>query len=197
MARHKHRPDPDQPVLMDHEYDGIREYDQRLPNWWLATLFGTVLFSLGYWFYYFQSDVGKDDRTVVNAEIARIEAQRLAAIKDLDDATLLKMSANPAMVAAGEATFKNTCAACHGPNGEGINGIGFRLNDNLWVHGHTPKAVFDNIANGIRFEGKPTGMAAQSQLGAGKIAEVVAYLYAGRSPAEMKAIPRADEPTKK
>lgn len=197
MAKHTPRRASEEPVLMEHEFDGIREYDQRLPNWWLATLFGAILFSIGYWFYYFQFSIGKDDRAVVTAEIAKIEAQRLAASKNIDDATLLKMSENPALVAAGEVTFKNSCAICHGAAGEGIKSIGYRLNDNLWVHGHTPKAVFDNIANGIRFEGKPTGMAAQSQLDTAKIAEVVAFLYAGKKPADMKDIPRADEPSQK
>ena len=90
MAKHNPRREPEEPVLMEHEFDGIREYDQRLPNWWLATLFGAILFSLGYWFYYFQFSIGKDDRAVVTAEIAKIEAQRLAASKSIDDATLLK-----------------------------------------------------------------------------------------------------------
>lgn len=193
----KKQGNPDEPVLMDHEFDGIREYDQRLPNWWLLTLFGAIVFSALYWFYYFQSGIGKDDRIAVTAEIAAIEARELAAAKDLDDATLLKMSRNPAMIAAGEVTFKASCAACHGANGEGIKGIGFRLNDNAWVHGHTPTAIFANINTGIRFEGKPTGMAAQSHLGSVKIAEVVAYLLAKQNPDDMRDIPRDAEPSQK
>ena len=187
----------DQPVLMDHEFDGIREYDQRLPNWWLATLYGAVIFSALYWFYYFQSGIGKDDRVAVNAELAALEAKQLAALKDLDDATLWKMSTNANIVAAGELTYKGTCAACHGPEGQGVKGIGFRLTDNTWVHGSKPVQIFANINKGITYEGKPTGMAAQGQLGASKVGEVVAFLLSKQKPEEMRDIPRAEEPSQK
>lgn len=193
----KNNRNPDEPVLMDHEFDGIREYDQRLPNWWLATLFGAIIFSAGYWFYYFQSNVTKDDRVLVAAEIALVEAKQLAAVKDITDEMLWKMSQNAAIVASGEASFKGTCHTCHGQEGQGIKSIGFRLTDNVWVHGHTAKAIFDNIANGIKYNGVPTGMVGQSQLGAGKIAEITAFLLSKQNQAEMKAIARADEPSQK
>jgi len=48
-------------VLLDHEYDGIQEYDQRLPNWWLFTLYGAIVFSVLYWFFHFQSNVAESD----------------------------------------------------------------------------------------------------------------------------------------
>lgn len=186
---------PDEPILMDHEYDGIREYDQRLPNWWLATLYGAIVFAAGYWYYYFQSNIGKDDRIAVNAEISEIESKRLAAAKDISDDILWQMSKKSDLVAAGEATFKGTCAPCHGTDGAGVKGIGFRLTDKYWVHGNTPKAVFDNINNGIKYNGVPTGMASQAHLGAGKIAEVVAFLMSKQTQGDMPAIAREDEPS--
>lgn len=188
---------PDEPILMDHEYDGIREYDQKLPNWWLVTLFGAIIFSAVYWFYYVQSNVGKDDRVIVSAEIAEIEARKLAASGKIDDETLIKMSKNATTIAAGEATFKGTCAACHGPEGKGIKGIGFNLMDANWVHGNTPKAIFDNVNNGIKYKGVPTGMSSQGHLGAQKIAEVVAFIISHNKIEEMKTIAREDEPSQK
>ena len=188
---------PDEPILMDHEFDGIREYDQRLPNWWLATLYGAIVFAAGYWYYHFQSNLGKDDRVTVAAEIAEIEAKSLAAVKEINDDVLWKMSKNAAVVASGEATFKGTCAACHGQDAKGMKGIGFNLVDGTWVHGNTPKAVFDNVMNGIKYNGAPTGMASQGHLGAGKVAEVVAFLMSKQKPGEMTVIKREDEPSQK
>ncbi len=188
---------PDEPVLMDHEYDGIREYDQKLPNWWLVTLFGAIIFSAVYWFYYFQSNVGKDDRVIVTAELAAVDKKKEEIANRIDDPKLIAMSKDPAKIAAGEAVFKGTCFACHGPDGKGIKGIGFNLMDATWVHGTAPKAIYDNIINGIKYQGVPTGMVSQAQLGPDKIASVVAYLLSKQKIEDMKPIARADEPSQK
>ena len=188
-------PDPDQPVIMPHSYDGIQEYDQRLPNWWLFTLFGSILFAFGYWAYQFHSGLGQDDRVELNADLAALEARQLAAIKNLDDATLWKMSRNAKTVAEGQAVYGTLCFTCHGPTLAGMKGLGFRLNDDLWVHGNTPTAIFNNISEGIIYEGKPTGMASQKVLGTGRIAAVTAYLLSLQKEGGLKAIPRKDEPS--
>ena len=72
------RPDQDQPVIMPHSYDGIQEYDQRLPNWWLFTLFGSIIFAFGYWAYQVHSGLGQDDRVALAADLAALEARQLA-----------------------------------------------------------------------------------------------------------------------
>jgi hypothetical protein len=76
-----------------------------------------------------------------------------------------------------------------------MKGLGFRLNDEFWVHGNTPTAIFNNISEGISFEGKPTGMASQKVLGTGRIAAVTAYLLSLQKEGGLKAIPRKDEPS--
>jgi len=76
-----------------------------------------------------------------------------------------------------------------------MKGLGFRLNDELWVHGNTPTAIFNNISEGIVFDGKPTGMASQKVLGAGRIAAVTAFLLSAQQEGGMKTIPRKDEPS--
>jgi cytochrome c oxidase cbb3-type subunit 3 len=190
-------PDPDQPVIMPHSYDGIQEYDQRLPNWWLFTLFGSILFAFGYWAYQFHSGLGQDDRVELNADLAALEARQLAAVKNLDDATLWKMSRNARVVAEGKAVYASLCFTCHGPTLDGLKGLGFRLNDDLWVHGHTPMAIYRNVSEGIVFEGKPTGMAAQKVLGAERVTAVVAYLLSTQQEGVLKAIPRDAEPSQR
>jgi cytochrome c oxidase cbb3-type subunit 3 len=172
--------DDDQPVIMPHTYDGIQEYDQSLPNWWLFTLFASIVFAIVYWLANFTTGSVADDRVALNADLAALEARQLAAVKDLDEATLWKMSRNPTTVAEGLA---------------GIKGVGFRLNDDLWVHGNKGMDIFRNINDGIVYEGKPTGMAAQKALGTGRIAAVTAYLLSFQQEGRMKAIGRAQEPS--
>jgi cytochrome c oxidase cbb3-type subunit 3 len=185
----------DQPVIMPHTYDGIQEYDQSLPNWWLFTLFGSMAFAFLYWMACFVTGTVADDRVALNVELDALEARQLAAVKNLDDGTLWKMSRNTQTVAEGQAVYNSLCFTCHAPNLAGMKGLGFRLNDDLWVHGNTPTAIFTGISEGITFEGKPTGMAAQKVLGTGRIAAVTAFLLSKQKEGSMKTILRKDEPS--
>jgi cytochrome c oxidase cbb3-type subunit 3 len=185
----------DQPVIMPHTYDGIQEYDQSLPNWWLFTLFGSMAFAFLYWMACFVTGTAADDRVALNVELDALEARQLAAVKNLDDGTLWKMSRNAQTVAEGQAIYNSLCFTCHAPNLAGMKGLGFRLNDDLWVHGNTPTAIFTGISEGITFEGKPTGMAAQKVLGTGRIAAVTAFLLSKQKEGSMKTILRKDEPS--
>jgi cytochrome c oxidase cbb3-type subunit 3 len=189
--------DPDRPVIMPHSYDGIQEYDQRLPNWWLFTLFASILFAFGYWAYQVHSGLAQDDRVPLDADLAALEARQLAAVRNLDDATLWKMSRNARVVAEGKAVYGSLCFTCHGPTLDGMKGLGFRLNDDLWVHGNTPLAIYRNVSEGIVYEGKPTGMAAQKMLGAERIAAVVAFLLSTQQEGSLKVIPRGAEPSQR
>jgi cytochrome c oxidase cbb3-type subunit 3 len=185
----------DQPVIMPHTYDGIQEYDQSLPNWWLFTLFGSMAFAFLYWMACFVTGTAADDRVALNVELDALEARQLAAVKNLDDGTLWKMSRNTQTVAEGQAVYNSLCFTCHAPNLAGMKGLGFRLNDDLWVHGNTPTAIFTGISEGITFEGKPTGMAAQKVLGTSRIAAVTAFLLSKQKEGSMKTILRKDEPS--
>ncbi len=173
---------PEGARLLEHEYDGIREYDQRLPNWWLFTLYGAIVFSLVYWFFYFQSNVGESDVDRLQARMQVIEAKNLeATLAMLDNDNLWKMSRNPQFVQAGRKTYESTCMPCHGANLEG--GIGFNLADNEWVHGSAPVDVFNTVDGGV--EGK--GMQAWGPvLGPKKVAEVVAFVLSHHSRESME-----------
>ncbi len=56
MTERKDDYQPDQ--VLDHDFDGIQEYDNRLPNWWLWILYGTIVFALGYWLFFHTFGVG-------------------------------------------------------------------------------------------------------------------------------------------
>jgi cytochrome c oxidase cbb3-type subunit 3 len=168
-------PPPEDPIR-PHVFDGIQEYDKRLPNWWLYTLYLTILFWVGYWGYYEWLHIGRSGQQTIGAQMARIEADRLSVAK-VDDAALWKMSQNPAFVEAGKATFAANCAACHLASlrgkGESPVAIGPDLTDTSWIHGGKPTEVYDTIMKGVIAKGMPTW---GPVLGAEKITEVTAYI---------------------
>lgn len=159
-----------------HTYDGIQEYDKRLPNWWLYTLYATIVFWVGYWSYYEWFRIGASPTEEVTSEIARIEASRLSAAK-LDDGSLWQMSRNPEFVEAGRTSYVANCAACHLASlrgkAESPAAIGPDLTDTGWVYGGKPTEIHDLISKGVLTKGMP---AWGPVLGAKKITEVTAYI---------------------
>ena len=168
-------PPPEDPIR-HHVFDGIQEYDKSLPNWWLYTLYITIVFWVGYWAYYEWFRIGPSGEQAVATAIAQIESQRLASAK-LDDASLWKMSQNATFVEAGKAVFDANCAACHlvslRGKTESAAAIGPDLTDTLWIHGGKPTQVHELIMKGVLTKGMPTW---GPVLGAKKISEVTAYI---------------------
>lgn len=168
-------PAPEDPVR-PHVYDGIQEYDKRLPNWWLYTLYITIVFWVGYWAYYEWLHAGQSSEQVVVAEMKRLEAEKLSVAK-VDDASLWKMSQSATFVDAGKATYVSNCAACHLPSlrgkGESAAAIGPDLTDTTWIHGGTPTEIHDLITKGVLTKGMPGW---GPVLGAKKITEVTAFI---------------------
>jgi len=149
-------------VLRPHEYDGIQEYDQTLPNWWLFIFFAALLAFPLYWLVYYQFRVVQSDAERVDQAIAKIETVRLKALDEmlatLDDTALVqKWAADPAAVSAGHALFQANCIACHGSdlaaridvgNGQSVPLPGLPLNDGEWKYGAKPMDIFRIINNG-------------------------------------------------
>ena len=173
-------PSPQDPEdkLRPHSYDGIQEYDKRLPNWWLNTLYATIAFSIVYWFVYQIARVVPSDGAQVEAEMAKIAAVKLASSIDVtNDELFWDMGANAVFVDSGKQTFNSLCVACHLPSlrgkGENPAAVGPDLTDLAWIHGGTPKEIFNTVNSGIL----PKGMPAWGPvLGQKKTAEVVAYI---------------------
>lgn len=168
---------PPEDALRPHSYDGIQEFDKRLPNWWLMTLYVSIVFWVGYWSYYEWLRVGPTEEQRVEREIAKIEAAKLSSAPAIDDASLWKMSRNADFVAAGKATFDANCVACHfaSMRGKGENpaAIGPDLTDTKWIHGGKPTQIYDLVTKGVLVKGMPTW---GPVLGAKKISEAVAYI---------------------
>ncbi|RME68433.1 MAG: cytochrome C oxidase subunit III [Verrucomicrobia bacterium] len=161
-----------------HTYDGIQEYDNRLPNWWLFTLYITIAFSIVYWFYYHISGVGATDEEKLAVALQQVEeARKASAVGDLDDAKLWAMSRDDAVVAAGREVFETNCVACHLASLRGKEespaAIGPSLVDSEWIHGGNPMDIRNTVSNGVLEKGMP---AWGTVLGDQKVAEVVAYI---------------------
>jgi cytochrome c oxidase cbb3-type subunit 3 len=165
-------PQAEEMKLRPHTYDGIQEYDQRLPNWWLYTLYGAIVFAVVYWFAYQVARVAPSDGARVDTALAQIQAAKMASSIDVtNDANFWQMSRNPVFVEAGRATFNSTCASCHTATLTGA--IGPNLVDQKWIHGGTPKEIFKTVSEGVPAKGMPTW---GPILGTKKITEAVAYI---------------------
>jgi cytochrome c oxidase cbb3-type subunit 3 len=186
------QPAPSGDELRPHNYDGIQEYDKRLPNWWLWTLYLTIIFSIVYWFYYFTTRVGPDDQTVINQAMGKIEAVKLAAVANLNDDTLWQMSRNAAFVNAGQATFTANCVTCHlaSLRGKAENpaAVGASLLGTRWIYGGRPVDLINTVSKGTA-----RGMPAWGPvLGTSRITGVVAYVLSHHTPGEpMEIVPSA------
>ena len=187
-----------QPVLRDHVYDGIQEYDQKLPNWWLFTWYICIVWFVIAWFIYYQMGKGLSDIEKIDAAIAVVEASRAKALESVDDEKLWAMSKDPKIVAAGEATYKTTCVACHGPDLSahiaGVKLPGLPLNDKEWKHGHNPTQVLTLVRKGAPdlTKGMPPW---EPQLGIGRVIEVVAFVLSKHDVNETFTL-AADSPLK-
>ena len=154
----------------DHEYDGIREFDNPLPRWWLLTFWGTIIFSVFYWFHFHNRADTPGTYVVFAQELAEVMP---APDKDegITDDDLLAMVQDGGAVAAGRTHYETYCMACHGPKGEGA--LAPNLTDAYWMHGDSPTAIHQTVAAGIPAK----GMAAWAPaLGGRRVKEVVAYL---------------------
>ena len=171
-------PDDSGIPIRKHTYDGIQEYDQRLPNWWLYTLYGAIVFWVVYWFVHMIAGLMPTDGERVDAEMAKIAAVKMAGSIDVSNDTLFwEMSRNPVFVEAGKQSYQSLCIPCHLPSlrgkSENPTAVGPDLTDTAWIHGGTPKEIYVTVSKGVI----PKGMLAwEPVLGQKKTAEVVAYL---------------------
>lgn len=153
-----------------HSVDGIDEYDNRLPRWWLATLFGAIVFGIGYWFSFHVFKAAELPREAWRREVMEA-AEAEGKSVTVSAGALLELAKDPAMVAEGRAAFTTTCVACHGPGGGG--NIGPNLTDEFWLHGGAADKIYETVKDGATAKGMP---AWGPQLGNAKVQAIVAYV---------------------
>lgn len=140
----------DEEIILDHNYDGIRELDNNLPTWWVYGFYATIIFAVVYMVRYHVFDGPTQDeeyRREVAAAQASIEEYRRTA-KGLVDASTVVMLTEPSDLQAGKRIFDESCAVCHRADGGG--GIGPNLTDNYWILGGTINNIYEVISEGGR-----------------------------------------------
>lgn len=165
--------EPKGPQVLDHEIDGIQEFDNPMPGWWKWTFVACVAFAIAYAIAEHGLGLIQSPQQEWAAEEAiareKAAAEAASAVTEADLAVLL---ADPAHVAAGAAKFATTCAVCHGPGGEGT--IGPNLTDEFWIHGDgTLLAIHKTVADGVPEKGMPTW---KKQLSPKDLHDVVAFV---------------------
>jgi cytochrome c oxidase cbb3-type subunit 3 len=137
-------------VMLDHDYDGIKELDNTLPPWWVYLFYATIIFA-GIYLVRFEI-MGADNqemelkKEMADAKIAVAEYMKNA--PDLMDEKTVTLLTEPADLAAGKAIFTANCVACHRADGGGQ--IGPNLTDDQWILGGGIKNVFHTLNNGGR-----------------------------------------------
>jgi cytochrome c oxidase cbb3-type subunit 3 len=147
---------PRQDRLLDHNYDGIQEYDNPMPRWWLYIFYATIVFSILYALNVPGIGIGKGrianyEREVAEAK-ARLGAQAQQA-PPVSEETLRALLGDPAKLAEGKATFDVNCSPCHRADGGG--NIGPNLTDDYWLHGGRPLDIYTTVNGGVLDKGMP------------------------------------------
>jgi cytochrome c oxidase cbb3-type subunit 3 len=146
--------DPKNDHLLEHSYDGIREYDNPLPRWWVWVFWATVMFALAYAFDFTGRLRGPGRIREFETQLADAAKRWPAPTGTIDAAGLAALAKDPRAVAAGKATFVTTCAPCHRADGGGL--IGPNLTDDYWLHGGSLVAIQNTITVGVPDKGMPT-----------------------------------------
>jgi cytochrome c oxidase cbb3-type subunit 3 len=190
-------------LLIEHDYDGIQELDNPIPAWFMYLFYATIIFSVGYLLNYHVFHFGQLQYEEYNTEMAQADIAKKAylskAANRVDENTV-KLDAEPAVLASGQAIFKQSCVPCHGDHAQGV--VGPNLTDDYWLHGGKINDVFKTIKYGIQAKGMPTW---EKQLSPKQISDVANYIKslhgtnptAAKEPQGEKEIDDAAKATKK
>ena len=174
-------------IIIDHDYDGIKELNNNLPPWWLYAFYITIVFAIVYLlrFHVFNGPNQYEELNTEYAEAnAAIEEYKKTA-KDLVDMNSVTLLTDAESLAFGKNVFQTVCIACHKIDGGGA--IGPNLTDKYWILGGGIKNIFHTITEGGR-DGK--GMIAwKTTYKPSEIQKIASYVWSlqGTTPAEPKA----------
>ncbi len=174
-------------VMLDHDYDGIRELDNKLPPWWVWGFYLTIIFAFVYLINYHISGTGKLQIAEYNEEIRVAGIEKENRMKNdanfITEANVVRLS-DPAALSEGKGIFVKNCVACHGNEGQG--GVGPNFTDVFWINGGGIKNIFRVITNGVAAKGM---ISWKSQLTPKQIQSVGSYIMTlqGTNPPNPKA----------
>lgn len=134
--------------LMEHEYDGIQEYDNPTPGWWHMILVASIVFSAVYAVYYHFSPLASSAHEKLDAAKVAAFERTFAEFGDMepDEKTILKMMNEERMLLVAKGKFEGSCASCHLADGSGSTGP--NLTDGEFVHIQKLEDIYDVITVG-------------------------------------------------
>jgi cytochrome c oxidase cbb3-type subunit 3 len=164
---------PQDPLLLDHEYDGIHELDNKLPRWWVWLFYITIIFAVIYLMYYHVLKIGPLSGGEYVEEM-KIGNQLKAAAMGKFEAGIpgLQPASDPIILENGRQTYAKFCAPCHRADGGGL--VGPNLTDGYWIHGSNYCDTVTTIWNGVPAKGMITWKAT---LKPDEILAVASYIY--------------------
>jgi cytochrome c oxidase cbb3-type subunit 3 len=177
-------------IILDHNYDGIKELDNHLPPWWKWLFYGTIGWSAIYIIAYHITDALPLSEQEYNHEVTLAEEQinkyKASQPKAAIDENALTFNKDAILIEKGKKVFtNNSCGSCHRSDGGG-NTIGPNLTDEYWIHGGDIKNIFHTIKEGVVEKGMPAWGKSMSPEDVRNVAFYVMSLQ-GTNPPQAKA----------
>lgn len=178
-----------------HEYDGIQEYDNPMPRWWIWIFWASFYFSIGYFVHYHLTGNGPSVAELYERDLIQAREREAQALlgTTIDEEALSRLKADPAMMADAAKLFVLRCGPCHEQQGTGS--IGPNLTDDHWIHGQpTLMNIHDIISEGLQTKGMPPWKRQLSPIEIGKLSAYVGSILhtnlPGKAPEGTKIEPR-------
>lgn len=174
MADQNYSTNTHEDELLDHNYDGIQEYDNPIPGWWHLIFLGSVVFSICYVVVWHLTPIIPTREARHASAVAAAEEAQFGPLRDMpmDSNKILAVMGNDKWLSGGESIFKGTCAVCHGQQGEGIEALGLNLTDEKYLFVQKITDIADIVKNGTPSKKMPP----QSQFNENEIAMVAGYV---------------------
>lgn len=173
-------------ILLEDDYDGIKELDNRIPPWFSYLFYFTILFGIYYLLDYHVFKTGKLQAEEYQEEMSIANTQKAEVMNtgaDINENNVTGLT-DITSLSAGKEIFKTNCVPCHGPDGGGV--VGPNFTDDYWIHGGGIKNIFNTIKYGVPAKGM---ISWQTQLNPQQMQEVASYVMTlhGTKPANPKA----------
>jgi cytochrome c oxidase cbb3-type subunit 3 len=161
-------------IMLDHDYDGIKELDNVLPPWWVYLFYGTIIFALVYLVrFHVMNEYDQEQEFKNEVALAELEKSKMPkdATEEVSYETVVVLT-DATSLAKGKEIFTNACAACHKADGGGL--VGPNLTDKHWINGGGIKNVFKLISEGSK--NNPSMVAWKANLSSKDIQSVASYV---------------------
>lgn len=183
MSDVKNKTNEQDAVIVDHEYDGIQEFNNPAPFWWQLFFYLSIAFGIGYFMYYEVLGGPTSSQELARQMEVIQQAQKKSAGEGPGETDFVAAGQSPERLANGQQAFIGKCASCHANDGGGL--IGPNLTDDFWIHGKGDLAgIYQVVKEGVLDKGMPPWAAILTR---DEMIDVVAYVKSLRGKPVAKA----------